>query len=411
MLSTMTPRFDVAVVGGGAAGQAAAIAAAREGRSVVIADRMPRLGKKILITGGGRCNLGNERLSPDLYHSTSPDLVASVLARFGTAEIVRFFEGLGLRIVSDGGRLYPATNQAASVLKVLEMEVRRRGVEIYPGFEAVAIERRKAYPAVASADGRKIEAGAVVLAGGGRSYPALGADGSAYELARAAGHRLIEPVPSCVPLLVKDRLCHFLQGQRIRVKAEAWVDGRVSAGAEGDLLFTAYGLSGTAVLDVSTEISVALNREKKTRVEVKCDLLPGMSPEALTAELTRRLAAGWETADLVSGLLPEKFGKVVAGWVPAGTKNPDRIAAALSAAFKDKRFAVHGTRGWNEAEFTSGGVDAGEIKPERLESKRMSGLFFAGEILDVQGPRGGYNLSWAWASGTLAGRAAAAGLR
>ena len=133
-----------------------------------------------------------------------------------------------------------------------------------------------------------------------------------------------------------------------------------------------------------------------------------MSPEELKAELARRLAAGWETADLVSGLLPEKFGKIVAGWIPAGIKNPDRIAAALSAALKDKRFAVHGTRGWNEAEFTSGGVDAGEIDPERLESKRMPGLFFAGEILDVQGPRGGYNLSWAWASGTLAGRAAAA---
>ena len=405
----MTPRFDVAVVGGGAAGLAAAISASREGRSVVIADRMPRLGKKILITGGGRCNLGNERLAPDLYRSTNPDLVASVLARFGTDEIVRFFEGLGLRIASDGGRLYPATNQAASVLKVLEMEIRRRGVEVYPGFEAVSIERRKASSAVAAADGRTIEADAVVLAGGGRSYPALGADGSAYELARAAGHRLIEPVPSCVPLLVKDRLCHFLQGQRIRARAEAWIDGRVAGGAEGDLLFTITGLSGTAVLDVSTEISVALHREKKARVEVKLDLLPGMSPEALTAELARRLASGWEIGDLVSGLLPEKFGKTIAGWVPAGTKNPDRIAAVLSAALKDKRFAVHGTRGWNEAEFTSGGVDAGEIEPERLESKRTSGLFFAGEILDVQGPRGGFNLSWAWASGVLAGRAAASG--
>ena len=409
MLSPMTPRFDVAVVGGGAAGLAAAIAASRKGRSVVIVDRMPRLGKKILITGGGRCNLGNERLAPGLFHSTNPNLVASVLARFGTDEIVRFFEGLGLRIASDGGRLYPATNQAASVLKVLEMEIHRRRVEFYPGFEAVSIERRKASSAVAAADGRTIEAGAVVLAGGGRSYPALGADGSAYKLARAAGHRLIEPVPSCVPLLVKDRLCHFLQGQRIRARAEAWIDGRVAGVAEGDLLFTIAGLSGTAVLDVSTEISVALHRGKKSRVEVKLDLLPGMSPEALTAELARRLAAGWEIGDLVSGLLPEKFGKTVAGWVPAGIKNPDRVAAALSAALKDRRFAVHGTRGWNEAEFTSGGVDAGEIEPERLESKLTPGLFFAGEILDVQGPRGGYNLSWAWASGVLAGRAAASG--
>ncbi|MCX6565457.1 MAG: NAD(P)/FAD-dependent oxidoreductase [Candidatus Aminicenantes bacterium] len=206
-------------------------------------------------------------------------------------------------------------------------------------------------------------------------------------------------------------MCHFLQGQRIRTRAAAWIDGRSAAETEGDLLFTAYGLSGTAVLDVSTEISIALHREKKTRAEIKLDLLPEMSPEALTAELARRLAAGWETGDLVSGLLPEKFGNIVAGWVPAEIKNPDTIAAALSAALKDKRLAVHGTRGWNEAEFTSGGVDASEIEPERLESKWTSGLFFAGEILDVQGPRGGYNLSWAWASGVLAGRGAAAGPR
>lgn len=404
--SGMTSSCDVAIVGGGAAGLAAAISAAREKRSVAIVDRMPRLGKKILITGGGRCNLGHERLDPALFSSTNPTLVASVFARFGTTEIVLFFEGLGLRIVSDGGRLYPATNQAASVLKVLELEIRRRAIEVLSGFEATAVKREKGGFAVVSADGRRISARSVVLAGGGRSYPALGANGSSYDLARALGHRLVEPVPSCVPLLVRDRACHFLQGQKIQAKAEARIDGRAAAEALGDVLITEYGLSGTAVLDVSTEISIALHRGEKSRAEIRLDLLPDLGREQLEIELKRRLDERWETADIVSGLLPEKFGKVVAGWIPPGTR-PESYASALAAVLKDKRFNVQGTRGWNEAEFTSGGVNAAEIDEERLESKRMPGIFLAGEICDVQGPRGGFNLSWAWASGTLAGRAAA----
>ena len=402
----MIPRFNVAVIGGGAAGLAAAISASRESRSVAIVDRMPRLGKKILITGGGRCNLGNERLTLDLFNSTNPDLVASVFARFGTDEIIRFFEELGLRVWSDGGRLYPSTNQAASVMKVLELEIRRRKIEVLTGFEAAAVEGGKEAFAVPSADGRRISAEAVILAGGGRSYPALGANGSAYELARAFGHRLVEPVPSCVPLIVRDRACHFLQGQKIRARAEARIDGRAAAEASGDVLFTEYGLSGTAVLDVSTVISIALHRAKKPRAEIRLDLLPDVSREALEIELRRRLAGGWEAADLTAGLLPEKFGKTAAGWIPPGTKPGD--AAALAGVLKSKRFEVQGTRGWNEAEFTSGGVDAAEIDENRLESKLAPGVFLAGEICDVQGPRGGYNLSWAWASGTLAGRAAAA---
>jgi predicted Rossmann fold flavoprotein len=402
----MSSTCDVVVVGGGAAGLAAAIAASREGRSVAIVDRMPRLGKKILITGGGRCNLGNERLDPARFSTTNPALVASVFARFGTAEIIRLFEGLGLRIVSDGGRLYPATNQAASVLKVLEMEIRRQGVEALTGFEAVSIKREKGAGAVIAADGRRVEAGAVVLDGGGRSYPALGANGSAYELARVLGHRLVEPVPSCVPLLVRDKACHFLQGQKIRAGAEARIDGRPAADALGDVLFTDYGLSGTAVLDISPPVSVALHRTEKARVEVRLDLLPDLGRDRLEAELERRRTGGWEAADLVSGLLPEKFGKVAASWVPPGTR-PEAFAAVLAAALKDRRFDVLGTRGWNEAEFTSGGVDAAEIDAERLESKTAPGIFLAGEICDIQGPRGGYNLSWAWASGTLAGRSAA----
>ena len=404
----MSSRFEIAVVGGGAAGLAAAIAAAREGRSVVVADRMPRLGKKILITGGGRCNLSNERLPAEAYTSTNPALVSSVLTRFGPGEIVRFFEGLGLLMTSDEGRLYPATNQAASVLKVLEIEIRRLGVSVVADFEAAGFVRKGTSYTVQAADGRTIEASAVVLAGGGRSYPALGSNGSAYELARKLGHRLIDPVPSCVPLLVRDRLCQVLQGQRLRARAAAWIDDRSAVDAEGDILFASYGLSGTAILDISTALSAARHRDGKTNTKISVDFLPRMTREALTKELVDRLRRRWEPADLISGLLPEKFAAIVTGMIPGGLRSAEETAGALTSTLKDRRFDVHGTRGWNEAEFTSGGVDAGEIETERLESKFNPGLHFAGEILDVQGPRGGFNLAWAWASGILAGRAAAA---
>ena len=395
---------DVAVIGGGAAGLAAAIGAARRGASVVMAERLPKPGKKILVTGGGRCNLSHENFAAADFTSTDTALVASVFARIGPAEILSFFHELGLPTVSDGGRIYPSTGQAASVLKVLLLEIARLGVAVELNFEAAAVDGRPGGFVLSSRDGRTIETRRIVLAGGGRSYPALGSNGSGHELARKMGHRIVHPVPSAVPLLVKDRLCHALQGQRIRARASALVGGDTVREADGELLFTAYGLSGTAVLDVSESLSIALNRDGRSDAVLAADLVPFMTSERLAGEIRRRMQAGWAESDWLSGILPEKFA-VLARSLPAPANRPD-TAAALAAALKDKRFAVHGTRGWNEAEFTAGGVDAREIERETLESKLCRGLHLAGEILDVQGPRGGYNLAWAWASGLAAGEAA-----
>lgn len=405
----MPDRFDVAIVGGGAAGLVAAVSAARRGASVAILERMPRPGKKLLATGGGRCNLLNERLSAADLTSTSPALVASVLERFGREAIRAFFKGLGLEMVTDeSGRVYPATNQASSVLRVLEIEIARLGVTVLTGFDVAGIAPNPGGFSIASAAGRKIEARAVILAGGGRSYPALGSNGGCYGLAERLGHRIVPPVPSAVPLFVRDRMCHFLQGLKIRVQVTGLVDGRLTRSAEGELLFTQYGLSGTAVLDISESLSVAINREGSRDVAVLIDLVPFMSGEELVAELLRRERAAWAAKDLTAGLLPEKFSLVVPQLLkePGSSSEkgiPEEACRKLASALKAKKFAVSGTRGWNEAEFTSGGVDAREVKPRTLESKSRKGLYFAGEILDVQGGRGGYNLAWAWASGFVAG--------
>ena len=405
----MRDRVDVAVVGAGAAGLAAAISAGRRGATVAVLERLPRIGKKLLATGGGRCNLLNDNLTAADYTSTGPGLVASVLERFGRAEIRAFFEGLGLRLMSDeSGRVYPATNQAASVLKVLELEAGRLGIGLETGFEVERIGSVGSRFQVRAADGRQVSAGAVVLAAGGRSYPALGSDGSGYRLAVSFGHRVVTPVPSAVPLLVKDRMGHFLQGQRLKVRAWGRVGGRTVQVADGEVLFTKYGLSGTAILDVSESVSIALNRDGRRDVSVVIDLLPFMTAEDAAGEFSRRLAAGWATSELTAGLLPEKFGPLLPqvlrdlGLAP-GREKPAEAARRLADALKAREYPVGGTRGWNEAEFTAGGVDAGEVKPRTLESKLRPGLYLAGEVLDVQGGRGGFNLAWAWSSGAVAG--------
>jgi predicted Rossmann fold flavoprotein len=397
----MPDRFDLAVVGGGAAGLAAAVSAARREAKAVVLERMPRPGKKLLATGGGRCNLFNERLSASDYGSTDPALVASVLERFGLEDIRDFFKGLGLEMVSDGaGRVYPVTQQASSVLRVLEMEIARLGVPVLTGFDVAGILPNPGAFILSSAAGRKVEARSVVLAGGGKSYPALGSNGGCYGLAERLGHRIVPPVPSAVPLLVRDRMCHLLQGQKVRASVAAVVDGRAGRPAEGELLFTQYGLSGTAILDVSESLSVALNREGKKGAAVAVDFVPFMTEERLAAELRRRKKAGWADRDLLAGILPEKFSLAVPQLL-----GKEGTAGDLAVKLKSMRFAVSGTRGWNEAEFTSGGVDAREVKPRTLASKLRRGLYFAGEVLDVQGGRGGYNLAWAWASGFVAGLA------
>jgi len=394
----------IAVIGAGAAGLAAAVSVGRRGLPVTVFERLPWIGKKLLATGGGRCNLLNDGLTASDFTSTEPRLVSSVLERFGAAEIRSLFEGLGLRLQSDeGGRVYPATNQAASVLKVLELETARLGIDLVTRFEVERIEAAEGGFGIAAADGRNFQARAVILAGGGRSYPALGSNGSAYDLAASFGHRIVPPVPSAVPLVAKSRLCHVLQGQRLRVRIEGRVGGRVLRRAEGELLFTPYGLSGTAALDVSEGLSIALNREDRKDASVVVDFLPFMPEKEVAAELGRRLSLGWAPRDLGTGLLPEKLCRVLPEIIAEATRD---MAGRLAARLKAWEFPVQATRGWNEAEFTSGGVDAREVKLGTLESRLKPGLHFAGEVLDVQGGRGGFNLSWAWASGSVAGLAA-----
>jgi predicted Rossmann fold flavoprotein len=264
-------------------------------------------------------------------------------------------------------------------------------------FEAVDISGSKGGFLVKSRSGAAVECARLVIACGGRTYPALGPDGSAYRFAKQFGHSIIEPAPSAVPLVAKDAICHLLQGQKISAGAKGMVGGRVTAKAAGDLLFTKYGLSGSVILDVSRDISVAVNREGRKDAAVLIDMVPFMSMEKLKLELERRLEKGLAAEDMLTGILPDKFGRALKDLFGG------RDAGVIAGGLKERRFKVAGTRGWNEAEFTSGGIDVNEVEEKTLESRLKKGLYFAGEILDVDGERGGYNLAWAWASGFTAG--------
>jgi hypothetical protein len=394
-MSPESRSYQTAVLGGGAAGLVAAISARRKGKSVIICERMPVLGKKLLITGGGRCNLLNETLDESFYTATDKALVREVFSRFGKKEILKFFEELGLQVHAEDHRIFPVTNQASSVTKVLEMELQRSQIQVALDYEVIKIETPEHGFSLLAGDGRRLDCRTLVVAAGGKSYPALGSNGSGYALTAPFGHHIIDPVPSAVPVVVKDRLCQLLQGLKVTARVESLIDGRVAEKASGDVLFTKYGLSGTAVLDVSESISKALNRGKNTKrpeAEISIDFVPILSRERLKEELERRSSRGFRQEDLLNGILPNRFAAISGEAIKEG-----------AAALKDRRFRVIGTRGWNEAEFTSGGINAREVNARTLESRFQKGLYFAGEILDVQGKRGGYNLAWAWASGFVAG--------
>ena len=404
-------KFDALIIGGGASGIVAAISARRRGRSVVICERMPKLGKKILASGNGRCNLSNEKLDESFYNPAAKGLVKSVLSKFGKNEIAGFFEGLGLKLFTDeSGRAFPVTNQSASVLRVLELELERSSVPVELGFEMVSAQAISEGFVLKAKDGREVTSGSVIMACGGRSYPALGSDGTAYKFAKQFGHSIVEPVPVCVPLVVKSGLCHILQGQKISAAVRAFADGKLASESSGELLFTKYGLSGTAILDLGEAVSIALNREKRN-VYVEADIVPFMDRNELEKEIENRdrhyfsrgnpmgkIVSVPFSQDILTGILPNKFGIALKSVLRS------RDAAEIAGALKAMRFDVTGTRGWNEAEFTAGGVNVDEIKESTLESKLKKGLYFAGEILDVCGRRGGYNLAWAWASGFVAGQ-------
>lgn len=398
---------DVLILGGGAAGLAAGIAAARAGAGTLLVEKLPRVGKRLLATGNGRCNLTNTGARASDYFGDSA-FAQPAFVRYPPEAVRAFFHEIGLESREEyGGRVFPRGNQAAAVVDALRCAFREAGGGEVTDFEVVRIAPGFA---VRARDGREVRARAVVCALGGMAAPAMGGGDGGLKLMRALGHRVTACVPALVQIRTAPEAVRALRGIRIDGQARAFVDGREAARSDGEILFAEYGVSGPAVMQVSRPLSFALAEGR--RAEIELCALPEAEPGFLRERRLRLKERPLE--DFLTGLAPKRFGQTAlkhAGVGPfaraAGTLTRAETDA-LEAFLTGWKLPVLGTTGFENAQVMAGGLDTRDFDPHTLESKKTPGLFVAGEILNVDGGCGGYNLQWAWASGLLAGSEAAA---
>lgn len=403
---------QVLIIGGGASGLTAAIWAARSGALVTVLEHMDRVGKKILSTGNGRCNLTNARLDESCYYSEEPGFPMEVLRQFGWKDTLRWFSSMGVLCKSRmDSYYYPVSDQASAVLDTLRLEGERLGIKIVTGCETKTIswERKKGKVrffvqtncGMFSGDG-------LILACGSKAAPNTGSDGSGYVLAEQLGHRVIKPLPALVQLRCQGKYYPQLAGIRTEARLTLVVAGNKERVEEGELQLTDYGISGIPVFQLSRFAAKAL--EEKKKVQVMIDFLPFMDMEESRIFFNERFAAfGWRRGeDFFHGVMNKKLAHVLlklAG-IPLGEpieNTSKKQRNLLFSALKEYEALVSSVNPFANAQVCCGGVDTSQVNPKTLESRLVPGVFFAGEILDVDGRCGGYNLQWAWASGKVAG--------
>lgn len=399
--------YDLIIVGGCASGLAAAINCKRlyPQKSIVILEKLPRTGKKILATGNGKCNLTNlEALSHNYRNKAFADYA---LNKYNPQKVIGFFESMGLLCYADGcGRVYPESNTAASVLDALRLEVERLGIDVKCEF-AVSDIRKENGKFIVNGE---LQSDKIIIAAGGKASPPQGSDGSGYPLAKKLGHSLTTLHPALVPLTVADDITRSLKGIRVRDVELTLENGRILKKSRGEILFTDNGLSGIAAMELAAQAEISINSVKKNTF-THIDLLPAYSENRLFGYLKNlRDIKGFAGLDyLLNGILPKQLGiaicKVCNLYKNDKTVSSlsDRELKAIASKIKDFSLKVTGTKGFQNAQVTCGGVSVDEIDPETMQSKKCKGLYFAGEIIDVDGDCGGFNLQWAWASGLLAG--------
>ena len=412
----MSPKKRVIIIGGGSSGLMAAISAARCGAEVVLLERKDRVGKKLLVTGNGRCNLTNADCALSRFHGGDPAFIATVLSRFPAASAVDFFEELGIACKTEKeGKIYPHSEQASAVLDVLRWELARLKVDVRTGHEVKHIIPKERGFGLSLAMGGELKAGRVILAAGGMAGPQFGSDGSGLRLAGALGHRLVDPMAALVPLRLRADFLRKLKGVSFDARGEVRCGEEVLRSEAGEFLFTDSGISGPPVLQLSRSAAVAMKQNKEPRIVL--DLFPGSSLDELDAalEIRFRRQAHRSLSDGLVGLLNKRLIPIVLA--AAGIGCHAILGSALSVEartrlarlLKSWSLSVSGTMPWPEAQVTAGGIDLREVDPASLESRLVPGLYFCGEVLDVDGDCGGFNLQWAWSSGYLAGRHAACG--
>ncbi len=400
--------FDLIVVGAGPAGCICAITAARRGANVLVLEKNDKPLKKLLATGNGKCNFTNEYMEDNCFRGNR-ELLHAVLSQFGKQDTLDFFREIGIYPKNKNGYYYPYSGQASSVAHALLTEMQRLGILIKCTVQIEKIDKRKQNFEIAAKDGR-YTAKSVVIACGLKAAPQLGSDGTLFTIIKELGHRFVPIVPALCGFYCKGADFQTLAGVRTEACVSVSVEGEPAAKDTGELQITGYGISGIPVFQVSRFISYALYEKK--RVNVTLSFLPELSDEELAAELARRIErakafGGRKIEELLNGLLPQKLSREIENYAlkecDAIHQPDDELINVLFQTIRNRMISVEKPRDFAYAQICAGGIRTEDLNVHTLESKLVPGLFFSGEILDVDGICGGYNLQWAWSSGHVAG--------
>lgn len=405
---------NIIVVGGGASGMMAAIVAAREGANVTIIEQKDRIGKKLLSTGNGRCNLTNEYMDKSCFRGDDTSIVSDILNQFGYQDTCNFFEELGLIMKNRQGYIYPLSEQASTVLDLLRLEISRLGIVLMLEQKVEELSKKKNGFCVKT-NKETILGDAVILATGGKAASVLGSDGSGYTLAKELGHGMSPIVPALVQLVGEGNWFSQVSGVRTQATVSLYVDEQFVAKDTGELQLTNYGLSGIPIFQVSRFAAKGLYEKKKVTTEI--DFMPSMNETNFVTYMERRLLVqGHKTAeDFLLGMFHKKL--IVLLLKKANISLHSIMAEVSKEKFnhfvklcKHLKVNILRTNDFDAAQVCAGGVKTSEINSETLESNYVDGLYLTGEILDVDGICGGYNLQWAWSTGYVAGKNAAKGI-
>jgi predicted Rossmann fold flavoprotein len=400
---------SIAIIGGGASGLMAALFAARAGARVTVYEHNNSVGKKILASGNGRCNIINTTASYEDYAGADPQFVTYALKQMNFHYFQSLCHSIGLLLdIKEDGRCYPLSNEAKSVLIALKSALSQAGGHILTESPVRAITKdTEGFILTTPNDKRRYDA--VLIATGSSAAPQLGATEDGYAFARAFGHEILPTYPSLVQLHLSSKHPPKMAGVKTVAEVTLVIDGKRAAKVSGDILFTAYGISGLAILDISQRGSFALLH--KQRVSISLNLLPRFDTHTLTHTLEKLFASipSQSIQNALCGLLPAKIVTYLLedAQIPLATHvselNPKEIKK-LAHLIGEWKFEVTDTHGFKHAEVSGGGVSTAQINPKTMESKLVDGLYFAGEVLDIVGKRGGYNFHFAWASGMIAGK-------
>ena len=409
----MSYTYKIAIVGGGASGLASAVFCARErgGEGIVLLEKQPRVGKKLLATGSGTCNLTNRRAAPENYHGDGASaFVTPSLTAFPPEACLSFFHSLGVLCAPrEEGREYPLCQQASAVLDCLRLELARLGVTERCGAAITAVTPKGDGFSLTLANGETLTAHRVILATGGAASPSLGGSSEGYALAAALGHRKTPLFPAIVQVRTDTAFVRAMKGLRTDATVTFCLDGQPLCSHTDELLFTEYGISGPAVMQISRAVG-DWERRKSGGMTAVIDLLPTVSDAALLALLTERRALGRTVADFLTGILQKRIGQTVCRAAGLSLDQPTEALSAntlrrLTDTVKRFTLPVVGTQGFGGAQVTAGGIATAEVDPHTMMSRRVPGLYLIGEVLDVDGDCGGFNLQWAWASAYTAAKA------